>query len=157
MLAIVFPGQGSQTVGMGRELAERFPEAKAALDEADAALDAPLARLCFEGPADELRRTENTQPAILAVSIAALRALEARVPLVPALAAGHSLGEYSAIGAAGGLGVEDLVRTVRRLGRTALRAGRRVARALTVLRAAVLRVAALRVTGRAGLRVTRSG
>jgi [acyl-carrier-protein] S-malonyltransferase len=116
MLALVFPGQGSQTVGMGKDLAERFPEAQAALAEADAALGAPLARLCFEGPAEELRRTENTQPAILAVSIAAWRALAARMELAPAMAAGHSLGEYSALVAAGAIPYPDALRAVRARG-----------------------------------------
>ena len=116
MLALVFPGQGSQSVGMGKDLAERFPEARAVMQEADAALDTPLGKLCFEGPDEELRRTENTQPAILAVSIAALRALEARTPLLPAIAAGHSLGEYSALVAAGALPFADALRAVRARG-----------------------------------------
>lgn len=116
MLALVFPGQGSQSVGMGRDLAARFPEARLALEEADAALDFPLSKLCFDGPEDELRRTENTQPAILAVSIAAHRALAARVALAPAMAAGHSLGEYSALVAAGALSFADALRVVRARG-----------------------------------------
>ena len=116
MLALVFPGQGSQSVGMGQDLAARFPEAKATFEEADAALDFRLSKLCFEGPEDELRRTENTQPAILAVSVAAYRVLAARVPLQPALAAGHSLGEYSALVAAGALSFGDALRVVRARG-----------------------------------------
>lgn len=116
MLALVFPGQGSQAVGMGKDLADRFPEARAALEEADQVLGFPLTRLCFEGPEEELRRTENTQPAILAVSIAALRALEARASLSPAMAAGHSLGEYSALVAAGAIAYPDALRAVRARG-----------------------------------------
>jgi [acyl-carrier-protein] S-malonyltransferase len=116
MLALIFPGQGSQSVGMGKDLALRFPEARRALEEADAALGFPLSRLCFEGPEEELRRTESTQPAILAVSVAALRALEARVALSPALAAGHSLGEYTALVAAGAIPFADALRAVRARG-----------------------------------------
>jgi len=114
-LAFVFPGQGSQVVGMGRALAEAFPESRAVFDEADQALGFALSRLCYEGPEDELRLTANTQPAILASSVAAYRALEAR-GLRPDWVAGHSLGEYSALVAAGTLGLADAVRTVRRRG-----------------------------------------
>jgi [acyl-carrier-protein] S-malonyltransferase len=114
-LAFVFPGQGSQAVGMGRALAEAFPESRAVFDEADQALGFALSRLCFEGPEEELRLTANTQPAILATSVAAHRALEAR-GLRPAWVAGHSLGEYSALVAAGSLSLADAVRTVRRRG-----------------------------------------
>src|SRR5208283_3992147 len=94
-IAFLFPGQGSQAVGMGRELAQRFPIAAQTFAEADEALSFPLSKLCFEGPEEDLRLTENTQPAILAVSIAAARILAER-GVVPALAAGHSLGEWSA-------------------------------------------------------------
>ena len=116
MIAFIFPGQGSQAVGMGRALAEAFPVCAQTFAEADEALGEPLSRLCFEGPEDRLRLTENTQPAILTVSVAAYRLLESR-GFTPALAAGHSLGEYSAHVAAGTIGFADAVRTVRRRGR----------------------------------------
>jgi [acyl-carrier-protein] S-malonyltransferase len=116
MIAFIFPGQGSQKVGMGRALADAFSEARAAFDEADAAFGGPLTRLCFEGPEDQLTLTENTQPAILAVSIAACRVLISR-GIVPQLVAGHSLGEYSANVAAGTFEFGDAVRIVRRRGR----------------------------------------
>lgn len=115
-IAFLFPGQGSQAVGMGRELAEHFPVAAATFAEADAALGFPLSRLIFEGPEDELRLTENTQPAILTASVAALRVL-AEKGVQPALAAGHSLGEWSAHVAAGTLSFADAVRSVKARGR----------------------------------------
>ena len=107
--AYVFTGQGSQFAGMGRALAAAFPAARAVFDEADAVLGEPISRLCFEGPEDQLALTENTQPATLAVSIAALRAFGGE----PDLAAGHSLGEYSALTAAGALSLADALRLVR--------------------------------------------
>jgi [acyl-carrier-protein] S-malonyltransferase len=116
MIACVFPGQGAQKVGMGQELAAQFPECRETFAEADAALGEPLSRLCFEGPEDRLVLTENAQPAILAMSIAAYRIAVAR-GLRPAFAAGHSLGEYSAHVAAGTLSFADALRTVRRRGR----------------------------------------
>jgi [acyl-carrier-protein] S-malonyltransferase len=110
--AFLFPGQGSQAVGMGKALAEAFPEAKAVFDEADAALGEPLSRLCFEGPEEALRLTANTQPTILTVSVAVHRVLAAR-GIVPDVVAGHSLGEYSALVAAGSIPFADAVRAVR--------------------------------------------
>src|ERR1700761_5421467 len=108
-LAFLFPGQGSQAVGMGRQLAERFPIAANTFAEADEACGFALSKLCFEGPEDELKLTENTQPAILTVSVAALRVL-AEHNVKPALASGHSLGEWSAHVAAGTLQFADAVR-----------------------------------------------
>ena len=118
-IAFVFPGQGSQYVGMGQSLAQAFPIAREALDEVDAALGFGLGKLMAEGPEEELRKTANTQPAILAVSIAAHRALvrEAGGRLVlPSFYAGHSLGEYSALVAAGALSLGEAVRAVRARG-----------------------------------------
>ena len=116
VIAFVFPGQGSQTVGMGRALADQFPICAQTFAEADAALGEPLSDLIFNGPADRLTLTEHTQPAILTMSVAVWRLLESRGCL-PALMAGHSLGEYSAHVAAGTLGFADAVRLVRNRGR----------------------------------------
>ena len=102
-LAFVFPGQGSQYVGMGKDLCAEFAPPSEIFAEADEALGFSLSRLCFGGPEADLKLTENTQPAILAASIAALRVLEAETPLRPAFVAGHSLGEYSALVAVGAL------------------------------------------------------
>ncbi len=115
-VAFVFPGQGSQQVGMGQALAEAFPESRAVFDEADRALGFPLSKLCFEGPEAELQLTANTQPAILAASVAAHRALARSRRARLAWVAGHSLGEYSALVAAGSLTLADAVATVRRRG-----------------------------------------
>jgi len=116
VIACIFPGQGSQAVGMGKALAEAFPVVRETMAEADEALGESLSRLCFEGPADRLVLTENTQPAILAVSVATYRLL-ASTGIVPAFVAGHSLGEYSAHVAAGTMTFADALRTVRRRGR----------------------------------------
>jgi len=116
MIALLFPGQGSQAVGMGKDLAEKYPVARDTFEEADDALGYKLSTVCFEGPEDQLRLTEITQPAILTVSIAALRVLETRIPK-PSYVAGHSLGEYSAHVAAGTFGFADAVRTVSNRGK----------------------------------------
>src|SRR5579872_7276881 len=115
-LAFLFPGQASQYPGMGRDLAEKFPESRAVFDDADTALGFSISKLCFEGSEDDLRLTENTQPAILTVSVAAYRALESR-GVTPDFAAGHSLGEYSALVSAGGLDFASAVKLVRNRGR----------------------------------------
>ncbi len=116
-IAYIFPGQGSQYAGMGKDLAENFPAARMVFEEADEVLGFPLSRLCFEGPAEQLQLTENTQPAILTTSIAALRAMETAGFPEPDFVAGHSLGEYSALVAASSLSFADAVRVVRARGR----------------------------------------
>lgn len=115
-IALLFPGQGSQAVGMGKDLFEKYPLARQTFAEADEALGYKLSQLCFEGPEDQLRLTEVTQPAILTVSVAALRVLETRIPKA-SYVAGHSLGEYSAHVAAGTISFADAVRTVRSRGK----------------------------------------
>jgi [acyl-carrier-protein] S-malonyltransferase len=114
-IAWLFPGQGSQQVGMGKALYDAYPEARATFEEADDALGEKLSTLCFEGPAEALTLTANAQPAIVTTSIAVLRAIRAQVPNLPppAFAAGHSLGEYSALVASGALAFADAVRLVR--------------------------------------------
>jgi [acyl-carrier-protein] S-malonyltransferase len=115
-IALLFPGQGSQVIGMGKELAEKYSEARDTFAEADDAVGYKLSQLCFEGPEEKLRMTEITQPAILTTSVAALRVLETRIPK-PCSVAGHSLGEYSAHVAAGTFTFADAVRTVRNRGK----------------------------------------
>ena len=115
-VAFLFPGQGSQAVGMGKELAEKYPVARQTFDEADDALGYKLSQICFEGPEEQLKLTEITQPAILTASVAALRVLSEK-GLKPVFVAGHSLGEYSAHVAAGTISFADAVRTVRNRGK----------------------------------------
>src|SRR6056297_617153 len=118
-LAFVFPGQGAQVIGMGRDLAEAYPSARAVIDEVDDALGESLSGLIWEGDQETLTLTQNAQPALMATSLAAMRALEAEAVEVTAaeLVAGHSLGEYSALAAAGALGVADCARLLRARGR----------------------------------------
>jgi len=115
--AFIFPGQGSQYIGMGRELYENFSVARAVFEEAEDSLRFSISSLCFQGPEEELRLTENTQPAVLTTSIAALKVFQNERGLNPHLAAGHSLGEYSALVASGALPFADAVRIVRLRGK----------------------------------------
>src|SRR5438876_5108113 len=115
-VAFLFPGQGSQYAGMGRDLSEKFPEARVAFAEADVALDFPISRLSFEGPEEKLQLTETTQPAILTMSTAVFRVLEGK-GIRPDFVAGHSLGEYSALVAAGAMKLGEAAGLVRKRGR----------------------------------------
>src|SRR5438045_5544647 len=115
-IVLLFPGQGSQKPGMGKDLAEAFPAARAVFERADAALNAPISRLCFEGPADELTLTHNAQPALLTHGAAAWAATRDIIGANVLAAAGHSLGECTAYHAASSLALEDAVRLVRRRG-----------------------------------------
>jgi [acyl-carrier-protein] S-malonyltransferase len=125
LCAYLFPGQGSQCVGMGRDLYTHFPAARTVFDQADRVLGIALSRLCFDGPVESLNETSNTQPAILTTSIAALRVLEERGMDRPTYVAGHSMGEFSALVAAGALSLEDGLRLVRERGRLMKQAGER--------------------------------
>lgn len=115
-MAFIFPGQGSQYVGMGKDLCENFKVARETFEEADDALQVKISSFCFEGPEEELKLTANTQPAILTVSVSALRVLQSESGLEPNLLAGHSLGEYTALVAGGALDFADAVRAVRARG-----------------------------------------
>lgn len=116
MLAFLFPGQGSQHAGMGKVLSDNFPLARQIFEEANDALGFDLAGICYNGPEDDLKLTANTQPAILTTSVAALRVVQTETDLVPDFAAGHSLGEFSALVCAGALDFADAVRIVRQRG-----------------------------------------
>jgi [acyl-carrier-protein] S-malonyltransferase len=154
-IAFLFPGQGSQTVGMGRALADRYPVAADTFAEADEALGLAISKLCFEGPDDELRLTENTQPAIMTVSVAAWRVLAGH-GVEPAMAAGHSLGEWSAHVAAGTLSFADAVRSVKARGRAmqqAVPAGQGAMAAILQLDAAQVAAACAEAAEETGLTV----
>lgn len=116
MLALIFPGQGSQQIGMGKEVVENFPVAQKVFEEADDALGFSISRLCFEGPEDQLQLTAHAQPAILTVSVAIYRALQSERGFTPDFVAGHSLGEYTALVCAGSMSFADAVRTVHKRG-----------------------------------------
>ncbi len=154
-VAFLFPGQGSQAIGMGRELSERFPIAAETFAEADEALGFAISKLCFEGPETELRLTENTQPAMMTVSVAVGRVLASQ-GVKPAMAAGHSLGEWSAHVAAGTLTFSDAVRAVKARGRAmqqAVPAGQGAMAAVLQLDPALVAEACLEAAAETGLTV----
>src|SRR5690348_18341161 len=124
-VVLLFPGQGSQAPGMGKDLAERYPAARAVFDAADAAIGAPLSRLCFEGPADELTRTLNAQPALLTHGAAVWAVVREAIGDKVVAAAGHSLGEFTAYHSADTVSLDQAVRLVRRRGELMFDAGER--------------------------------
>jgi len=148
--ALLFPGQGSQFVGMGKDLCDRYPAAREVFARADAALGLPLTRLIFEGPEETLRETRNAQPALLTHSLAVWAAMEVRWDPRELLAAGHSLGEYSAYTVANALAFEDAVRVVRRRGELMFEAGQRAPGTMAAVMGAdadAVRAACARVPG----------
>src|SRR5947208_9364119 len=154
-IAFLFPGQGSQAIGMGKDLAERYPIARQTFEEADATLGFKISVLCFEGPEEQLRLTENTQPAIMTVSVAAWRVLAAQ-GMKAEVAAGHSLGEWSAHVAAGTIRFADAVRAVKARGRAmqqAVPAGEGAMAAVLQLDAALVAEACAEAAEETGLTV----
>ncbi len=131
-IAYVFPGQGSRYAGMGLDLYQNIPAAKAVFDEADEVLGFPLSKLCFEGPEGELTKTVNAQPALLTVSVACLAAAKEKLPKAD-FAAGHSLGEYSALTAAGAMPFGDALKLSRERGRLMFEVGQQVAGAMSAV------------------------